>query len=193
MQAELTALLSSNHVPATTLVHMTTIGCTTMKAFANWIEQKSEMQNAILDGDAAQRTSRSALAALKQSWREAEALVARGVKRGSEGLDEETIDSALPHHVQAQLETAFSAKYSWALQPRWRGCDSLLGRLKREADKWAPSMFSAGRVRSLAYVARTGDVKKHRVTDRFSLLDNDTDHIEDLTSQDRLRTKFMQY
>ena len=37
--------------------------------------------------------------------------------------------------------------------------DALLGRLKTEADRWNPSMFSVHRIRSLAYSTRCGTSK----------------------------------
>jgi len=169
LDIDLLGVLVANGVPEAVQIHLATSGCCTAKQFANWVDRKEDLQSAVLDDVPSFRSNRAALAALKQSWREVDAIVARGVKRSAEGLTEEAIDDPLPDTTQRSVETAFTNLYRWELEPRDTPCDSLLGRCKRESDRWCPTMFSASMVRSLAYSRRTAGAKKHRVTDRITM------------------------
>eukprot|EP00969_Alexandrium_andersonii_P258585 11432928-Alexandrium_andersonii.AAC.1 len=61
--------------------------CNALKAFANWVGKRGGLQAAILaEVGGEHANSRRALAGIKQSWRECDALVARAVKRSAEGL-----------------------------------------------------------------------------------------------------------
>ena len=193
MQSDLTALFKSNGVPTSVINVLCTAGCNSLKMFANWVENKAELQASVLDGTS-DSTNKTALASLKQAWREAEALTARGVKRGVEGLSEEGLEDALPDHLQKQLEKTFADKYCWDLESRFQGCDSLLGRCKREADRQAPSMLSAYRVRSLAHATRVGQPTKHRLADFVSIhLDDTTTATAEDNQSDKLRVRLYQY
>ena len=80
--------------------------------FASWCDKKEEILDTLLKTVSGRADDRGCLAALKQSWREAEAIVARQVKRGAEGLSEEQLDDPLPHSLKEQVEKTFSAYYS---------------------------------------------------------------------------------
>lgn len=193
VSSDLQALLGANNVPREVQDAMATLGCTTVKIFANWVESRSEIQEHLLNACAAHRANRAALAGLKQAWREADALISRGVKRGMEGLSEEALDDPLPHPVQTLMEKEFTDHYHFELEPRFQGSDSLVGRLKREADKRSPSMFSVTRVRSLAHANKVGDPKRHRLAESLLLELDDPHALLDDSSADRLRTRLYQY
>ena len=136
-----------------------------MKQFANYVDAASELKSEIL-AKTDLRDNRGALASLKQSWRECEAIVARGIKRGAEGLTEEAVDDPLAAHLQDSIERAFQDFYKWTLAATRRGCDSLLGRVRREFEKWSPSVLAALKVRSLATTTRGAitSVTRYRTT-----------------------------
>ena len=192
MSAELEALLKSNKVPQHVSDDMAKLGCNTMKIFANGVDARAEIQKELLDHTSA-KDSKSALAGLKQAWREADALVDRGIKRGSEGLADMNADDPLPDTLQKSRETAWLTKYLFDLEPRFLGSDSLLGRFKREADKASPTMFCASRVRSLAHATRVGDPKRHKVGDAVLVQFADDPAILDDTMPNSLRTRLYQY
>jgi hypothetical protein len=75
------------------------------------------------------------------------------------------LDEPLPGPVQESVEAEFQKAYEWDLEAERRGCDSLLGRCKRESDKLAYTMFPIRRVRSIAQLTRRSDQKKQRVGD----------------------------
>ena len=77
--------------------------------------------------------SAKALASLRQSYREAEALVKRQIDRASQGLPAEDIDEPLTSAVQDSVEKVFLTFYSWpGLDGKRFGSDSFLGRTYRE-------------------------------------------------------------
>ena len=87
METGLRALLTTNGVDAQVIAWLgsDTQMCRTMKVFANWVDNRNELQAAVLEHIADFRTSRAQLGALKQAWREAEGIVARGLKRVADG------------------------------------------------------------------------------------------------------------
>jgi hypothetical protein len=160
---DLSSILNSNGVPTEVIAYLQTVGCLSLKNFANWVDEAKELQSEVLEKVASHKTDRAALAALKQSWREVESIVARGVKRSAEGLPDVAQDEPLPHGIQDSIMDTFVKTYKFDLEPKRRPCDSLLGRVKREFDTSSPTMFPLHRVRSLAMTTRSTDHKKHRV------------------------------
>ena len=135
-----------------------------MKLFANFVDQAAEIKSEIMDKTTL-GGNRSALSALKQSWRECEAIVARGIKRGAEGLQEEAIDDPLAAHVQDSIERTFNAYYHWTLSASRRASDNTLGRFRREFEQCTPTVSAALKIKSLAQASKGADSKKHRLSD----------------------------
>ena len=188
MEDDLKTLLVDNGVPENVLKWLADNRCLTVKAFANWCDRKEEVSTHILAHIEAVKNDRVALGATKQAWREAEAQVARGIKRSAEGLAEEGQDDPLPDQTQKRIDRQFSDFYQWDLEPRYKGCDSLLGRVRREMERGAPTLFSATRVRSLADTSRQHESKKHRVSDYLQLeIDGEAPLDSEFTDKDRLR------
>jgi hypothetical protein len=150
---------------------MGTMDLITIKNFANAADEKKEVKPNILQhvtgsnpAGIAHKDNIGILSNLKQAWREAESMVARQLKRSSEGIAEEVMDEPLPEQVQEDLVNAFTAYYRFDIVLKRMGCDSLLGRIKREFDKGQITIFPLSRVRSLAHVSKdTGGGKKERV------------------------------
>jgi hypothetical protein len=188
----LSAILTANDVPQSAIDWMAANGCNTLKKLANWTESVATIKDDLLDLTPA-KDSRPALASLRQSWREAEALVARGVKRGAEGLPDEASDDPLPQAVQDALEQAFSKKYSWQLEPRWSPCDSLLGRIKREFERQSVTLFAVARVRSLTTTSKSGEAKRTRLSDKIYLAEeDDAVTLDNPLGEDTLRHRLYQ-
>ena len=70
MHDDLKSLLKTNEVPDNVILGTEKLGCHAVKMFANWVDQKSELQAAILDHCGTDKQNRVALAGLKQAWRE---------------------------------------------------------------------------------------------------------------------------
>ena len=83
MDTELRALLTANGVDNRIIMWMEQAeqSCTTMKAFANWVDSRQELHDQLLKHTDL-RDSRSELSCLKQAWREAEAKVPRFEESG---------------------------------------------------------------------------------------------------------------
>ena len=132
-------------------------------------EKSAELKAAVLD-KTAKKDNHAQLAALKQAWREADALNSRSLKRSAEGLSAEELDGPLDPELQKQVEAAFRTTYSWpGLPSKCVGCDSLLGRCKREFERRTPSMLAVTRVRTLAQSQRGQPVKVQRLSADVSL------------------------
>ena len=194
MDANLKHLLGANGVPEEVVVWMTANKCCTIKQFFNFVDEAKEVAEHILAQlDPALDKDRGVVAALKQSWREAEATVQKGLKRASDGLEDSNLDEPLANFVQEELETTFNKYYNWELEAALRGVDSLLGRCKREADSFAPSMFSASKVRTAAQGVRASTSKKHKISDSMILeVEDFTNEYEDAATGS-LRARLFQY
>jgi hypothetical protein len=89
--------------------------------------------------------------------------VARGLKRSSEGIADESLDEPLHHDVQKSLEREFTKYYKFGLKAANMGCDTLLGRFSREFNRGTLTVFPLHRVRSLAHVSKDQPKKKRRL------------------------------
>ena len=156
MTTELSALLQANNVHADVVKYLTDVeGCLNMKDFANIVDTKAELNQAVFVHVTTITTKKNVeLAKLKQAWREAEGLVARGLKRATEGVEEESLDEPLHVDVQRKIEKEFLKCYHFAIKPSKMGCDTLLGRVRREFDKGRVTIFPLNLVRSLAHVSK---------------------------------------
>ena len=165
----LKAVLDRNGVEPEVVAFLAASGCREIAAFANWVDERAELKAAVLD-KTAKKDNHSQLAALKQAWREADALNSRSLKRSAEGLSAEELDGPLDPELQKQVEAAFRTTYSWpGLPSKCVGCDSLLGRCKREFERRTPSMLAVTRVRTLAQSQRGQPVKVQRLSADVSL------------------------
>ena len=164
MSTELAALLQTNKVHADITKYLTDEGCLSMEQFANLLDNKNELKDEVFAHVSSITTKKGVeLSNLKQAWREAEGIVARGLKRASEGIPEETLDEPLHVDAQKRIEAEFTRYYRFTLKPAKMGCDSLLGRLKREFDKHLVTIFPVTRVRSIAHVSRDLPQRKRRI------------------------------
>ena len=151
IETALKTILDRNTLHADLQNHMESIGCTTVSAFANWVDKREDLKDAILNGSP-QKDSASQLSRLKMAWRQAEAVVEKGLKRTSEGLSEEAVDEPLDEATQLSVTSTFKQAYGWtSLQPERMGADALLGRVYREFQQFKPTLLPVSKVRSLAH------------------------------------------
>ena len=137
--------------------------------FANWINTRQDVHGAFVAATSDKDNPRQ-LSCLTQAWREADAIVAVGVSRASQGLANEDVDQPLDDTFQKNLEAAFRTTYSWSkLDNRLWGSDTLLGRISREFARKQPSMFAVARVKSLARAQKSSVSKRQRLSDSFAL------------------------
>jgi hypothetical protein len=164
-------LIDKNKVKEATVKYMADNGCITMATFANWVDQRSELEEKLhkltpSKGDLAD------LSNLKQAWRESDASITRGIKRNSEGLDSEALDDPLQQEVFKAIATTFRTTYNWPdnFDSRRIGCDSLHGRFRREFERKQPSMYTFTKAKSLSKSQREGQVKKTKLSDGMALI-----------------------
>ena len=109
-------------------------GLTSVKHFANFFETKGDVQELFLKGSK-WKDDGTVVANVKQAWREAEAMVSRGLKRAADGLPEEAIDEPLRKPIEEGLKTTFYTLHGIQIPALWLGTPSLVGRLYRELQK----------------------------------------------------------
>ena len=160
--AELLAIFQAAGVSKEVIAVVTAKGIVTTATFANSCNNKSEVKDTFL-ASTASASDLVQIACLKQAWREAERTVEQKLTRTTPDLTSlEDLECALPQTVQLELETAFMRRYSWLRIPsKSIGCDSLLGRIRREFDRRALSEFRVSKVRSRAQ-SSLADPCKHR-------------------------------
>ena len=72
--------------------------------------------------------------------------------------------------MQEELETALLRRYSWLrIGSKTIGCDSLLGRVRREFDRRTPSVFKVSKVRTRAQTSFAEPCKRRRLSEHVSL------------------------
>lgn len=160
---DLRQLLVSNMVPQECIDLLETEGCINMKLFSKWAPDRASMQALVLDKCPTYKASVQALAALLQTFDEAVAIVTEMTRRSSAGLDPDSVDEPLLHAVQQALEAKFMKKYSWQLEPKYQPANAMLGRVKREFDKLAPTIFNVTRVRTVFTSNKQQEPKRRKL------------------------------
>lgn len=163
MADDLKELLASNMVPQECVALLESEGCINMKLFAKWAPDRATMQSLVLDKCPTHKTSVQALAALLQTFDEASAIVAEMTRRSSAGLDPEAVDEPLLHAVQQALEAKFVKRYSWQLEPKYQPANAMLGRIKREFDKLAPTIFNVTKVKTVFTSNKQQEPKRRKL------------------------------
>ena len=95
--------------------------------------------------------------------------------------------------TQKHVEETFLKYYHWNMRTARMGCDTLLGRFKREFDRTAPSMFSASRVRTVAQSQRSTELKRARVSDAVQIEFENEVAILDDGDEDRFARRLFKY
>ena len=114
---ELVAILRNNSVPQGIIEHLEKSGCTTVKMLANWVDEPKELKAAVLSQCQDFKDDNMALAAVKQSWKEADAINTKALKRGADGMEEVNMDEPLSKFEQDSLDQNFLTLYNWELEP----------------------------------------------------------------------------
>ena len=193
MSDDLTAILKGNSVPQGIIEHLEKAGCTTVKMLANWVDEAKELKTAVVAQVQEFKDDNMALAAVKQSWKEADAINAKALKRGADGMEEVNMDEPLAKFEQDSLDQNFLTLYNWELEPANRAIDSILGRFRREAVKYSPSMFPAIKMRTMSQSLRNISGKKHKLSDDIQLDISDFALEPDDSNVGSLRARLFQY
>ena len=179
MEASLrTLLVERNKVHEDTIKAMIDMECLTLANFANWVDERSQLKEAILSKVETRKNDQSELAKLKQAWREADASFARGVKRQADGLEHEGLDDPLGEEVFKQINKNFRQHYNWLgiFDSRRIGCDSLHGRFRREFERKQPSMYNIMKAKSQAKSSREEQKKHTKLNDLITLTMTEGQH-----------------
>ena len=190
---ELVAILRNNSVPQGIIEHLEKSGCTTVKMLANWVDEPKELKAAVLSQCQDFKDDNMALAAVKQSWKEADAINTKALKRGADGMEEVNMDEPLSKFEQDSLDQNFLTLYNWELEPGNRAIDSILGRFRREAVKYSPSMFPAIKMRTMSQSLRNISGKRHKLSDDIQLDITDFALEPDDGNAGSLRARLFQY
>jgi len=136
---------------------------TTIGLFANYFETKGEVGTVFVEAHKDLFKDRGDfVAGLKQAWREAEAITARGLKRTIDDCNTEALDEPLKHDEQTKLEKVFKAEYKMLVPPLWMGFPAMLGRFHREFLRRTHTTFHVNKVRNLEGVVSQGVGVKHQ-------------------------------
>ena len=104
-QALRALLIDKNGVHESTVEYLEKNKCLTLANFANWVDDKKEIKD--IHAKCPKKDDTSDLVALKQAWREVDATISRGVKRASEGLDNEALDDPLQVEIFKGINKTF--------------------------------------------------------------------------------------
>ena len=173
---ELRALLGANDVPMAIQNEIAKAGYFTTKAFANSCDAAKEVLQFIDSSSLKDDEKKTAYALLKQAWKEADATVARGIRRMAEGLTDTVLDEALPDTTKNMIHETFQRRYAWNLEFKLRPSDALLGRVRREFERGCPTMYPVNKVKSFFQQSRSGEPKRHKMGEHVSaIFDQDFD------------------
>jgi len=170
MKDSLKQLLVRNAIADSVIAEMIDKQCLNVEDFANWVDKREDLKAAFID-NTDQRQVPAQTARIKMAWRQAEAVVQKGLKRTSEGLTEEPLDEPLDEALRVSVIETFSKAWLWPDLPLVRmGTDSLLGRVFREFQARKPTLYPVAKVKSLASVqAKIGGATRRKVGDRVTL------------------------
>ena len=177
-------MLKKENMPDSVIKHFITLGCLTVGHFANWVDSRGELFDKFIEPTDA-KTDPAVLARLKMTWREADAIYAKRLKRTSEGLLEEALDEPLDEGVQGGLEVAIRDKHAWpAFPPDRMGTDTMLGRFHREFLVWKPSLWPIEKTKTLATTQTSSQVAKRHCGGGVSVV------VESFETDDSIETCF---
>ena len=164
-------LLERNGVHSTIQDEMKRLNCTSLAVFANWVEGRNDLRDAFMSATD-KKDDAGQLARLKMAWRQAEAMVEKGLKRTSEGLTEVPFDEPLDDGTQKSVQDLFRTTWRWPnLPPERMGADALLGRIYREFQARKPTLIPVAKVRSLSdSQSRVSGSSRRRLGDRLALI-----------------------
>jgi hypothetical protein len=136
------------------------------------VDSRSDIKEAIRNSIASRKTNAADLAKVRQAWRQADASIARGVKRCAEGLDNEALDDPLQEEVFKAITKTFRQFYNWpgSFDSRRIGCDALHGRFRREFERRQPGMYTILKAKPSAKRQREGQVKKTKLSEGLELV-----------------------
>ena len=170
LEEALKEILKDNHVPDDICNWMQTVGCCTVKLFADWIEDSKEVEDGIIKASGTSSQDRRTRSSVIGAWKDAVSTNNRRLKRLSENSAEVSIDEPLGEMAQKAVDAAFGSRYNIDLPTYLRPSDSLLGKLKREFDRGLPTFIPLSKVKSAFMASRSQESKKHKASSELSII-----------------------
>lgn len=124
--------------------------CGTAARFANFVDEKSEVQAEIVDKVPATAGCRRTRATIVALWRKHGAAESRKLARQAAGIQEVDLEDPLDPPVRDRLLLNFKEYYHFGLRTHSIICDPLLARFKREVDKGTLTVCPIARAQSQA-------------------------------------------
>ena len=168
MEDALATVLRSAGVAKEINTHLVSISCNTLVKFAHWADTKAECAKYLVGSQ--WEKDPAELALIKHAWRQANTEVDLQLKRRAEGYaDEAFIEEPLRAEQQDAMMTTYFTKYFIkTLSPKRIISDGLLARIKREFERWAPTLLPVLSVKTQAD-SRKNPVKHRRLSEGMVL------------------------
>ena len=162
-------LVTTSSLPEGIVAHVEGLECIAMDNFAHWAVVVEDAVTALFQGT--DMGTRPNLARMRSAIAKARAQVDKANEREAAGFNEEQPDEPLRAEEQLELETRYQSTYSLtSIDADTMGSDLLVGRHKREFQRYAPSPFDVGKLRSRADARGDKARKVERLSNRFSFL-----------------------
>ena len=166
---ELKEFLTKSEVPPSVYEFLIAQNVKSIDAFANCCRSADHVETRVVGKIQALKDDLGAIGYTVQAWREAVGWNEKQLDKKRQGLAPESLDDPLPEPIDKHVRQVFTAHYKWRITLKNFGSPSLLGRVKREFDAKAPSMFAVSRVRSGATCHGAQTVKRSGLADDLEL------------------------
>ena len=170
MDAALTGLLKKHEVHEDVVKNLTTMGCTSVDLFANWVDDAADAVKACLEGTS-QADVLPQKARVRLAWKTAKALVEKKLKRIAEGIEDVDPEEPLDTGTQGSLEVAFQRASGWPALPADRvGSDALVARFHREFIRRRPTVFQLGMLVTAADSSKALPAKRQKMAAKVDIV-----------------------
>ena len=141
-EGELKTIMKNLHTPEGTQDWMKAQGYLTVASIHNWCNSAEQVETRIHEHSPAKDVP-AVGASLKQTWRVCESCNTAALNNLAKGVPSTSSDEPLDDTVQLEVNASFLAYYNWpCIDVDKMGCDSLLGRIRREFESRNPTMIS---------------------------------------------------
>ena len=175
MDDELKEILKDNEVCQPIQDFLTASGCTTVKKFADWVDDQKDLEDSVLKASQVPNLSRKDKASVVGAWRDATAINSRRLKRLADNVQDSHAEEPLSEMAQRAIDETFLNRYHVEIQGHLRPSDSLLGKLRREMERNLPTFIPLSKVKSAFVSTRMSESKKHKAGEVSIVLGSDPD------------------
>ena len=184
-------MLEESGLPQKVVANVEKIGAKKTAHFATYVSEPSEVTRFVrgVDFEGDDDAKDSALAMLRLVWMQCKANLEHGLKRKASGLMEEVPEGPLPPEVQQAIVDTSCKLYLWEfVDPQIICTDSVVGKIRREFQSWAHTVFPIAKATSQAAAMAVHSTlgKKQRLTDRLCLVDDLAEAEDETKAKDTL-------